>query len=135
MNSFDQNRSLRLLRNGLPANIRNDHIPVVKLFIKGTGQVWLISLIWSENERYGYGLIDLNDGEPRLGVIDLEVIQNTEAELGITIEVDENFVGKYPISAYASAAKLCGRFVEKDLVLRKCHALNLANNQTKRERE
>lgn len=93
----------RLLVNGRQPDI--DHIPVVKFFNPVGAGTWLAT----EPDRDGdtcFGLADL--GFPELGPFSLEELSSLRLPFGMHIERDMFFVGAFPISAYAEAARQAG---------------------------
>ncbi|CAO4135931.1 hypothetical protein OFEAOIEE_LOCUS3678 [Methylorubrum extorquens] len=59
-----------------------------------------------------FGLCDLGVGEPELGYVSLDELKEVSAGLGIGLERDLSFKGRYPISVYARAARAAGRLLE-----------------------
>lgn len=102
----------QLIKNGQPNETGKDHVPVVKLFLRGTGNIWLLTEIDPENLLCAFGLSDLANGQPILGEIDLSNIMQIKNAQGMTVERDVYFSGKYPISIYEKAAKHFGYIVE-----------------------
>ncbi len=113
MKLFTLEQYNQLIENGKPANCDKDHVPVVKLFIPGTGCTWLLNEI-DQTAPLAFGLCDLNHGFPELGYIDLNELASIETPLGLTVERDEHFTGRYPMSIYAEAARIRRYIVEDD---------------------
>lgn len=107
----------QLIKNGLPENRDQDHHPVAKLLLPGTGCTWLLTEIDSEDTNIAFGLCDLGMGFPELGYVDLDEIASVKTRLGLSIERDSDFKGKYPISVYASAARVQSQITEDDAIL------------------
>lgn len=108
----------QLLQNGSPENRAKDHVPVVKLFFPGTSCTWLLTEIDPEELRLAFGLCDLGMGFPELGYVDLDELDSVK--IGLTrmgVERDLHFESKYPISVYASAARMCEHITEHDTIL------------------
>lgn len=103
-----------LCKNGTMQEKGKDHIPVVKLFLRNTGCIWLITEIDPENLYLGFGLYDLADGSPKLGNIDLSTVTKMTNNDGLPVERDIYFTGKYPISMYETAAKHLGYITDVD---------------------
>jgi Protein of unknown function (DUF2958) len=91
-------------------NRGKDHPPVVKLFLPGTGFTWLLTELDPEDEDSAFGLCDLGMGFPELGYVYLPEI--LELSTPFKVERDLNFEGKYPISVYASAARVVDHITE-----------------------
>lgn len=99
----------KLLLNALADG--NDHAPVVKISLRGTPAVWLLSEADPDFENRLFGLCDLGMGEAELGFVDLDEIIAVSLELGLTIERDDTFVTDVPISVYAQRAREAGCIV------------------------
>lgn len=93
-----------LLANG--ANSDADHMPVVKLFDPCGAATWLLTELDPEDEDTLFGLCDLGMGFPELGTVSLAELQSVKGRLGLGIERDLFFQGRYPISVYAEAASV-----------------------------
>ena len=106
----------QLLKNG--SNSDKDHPPVVKLFTPDAQCTWLISEINPKDSEMAFGLCDLGFGEPELGYIYLPEIQNLRGKLGLPVERDYSFDGKYPMSVYADAARKSCMVTESETALR-----------------
>lgn len=88
-----------------------DAAPVIKLFTPDAGATWLISEMAEDGDTL-FGLCDLGMGEPEMGYVSLSEISSVRGRLGLPVERDVSFVGKWPLSAYAKAATRAGRIVE-----------------------
>lgn len=79
-----------------------DHIPVVKLFLPGTGATW----IFTEMEPDGllFGLCDVGHGSPELGYASLEELEEIKAR-GLGVERDLYFSTDKPLSVWTEAAR------------------------------
>ena len=108
----------QLIKNGSPENREKDHIPVVKLFMPGTGATWLLTEIDPEQPDLAFGLCDLGMGFPELGYVCLDELLSVRTKLGLGVERDSSFVGKYPISVYAGAARACQQIAEDETILK-----------------
>jgi len=86
--------------------------PVVRLFMPGTAGIWLLTELDPRDPDLAFGLCDLGLGCPELGYISLWELTNVQSSLGLTIEVDEHFVGTRPLSVYTEAARIAGSIVE-----------------------
>ena len=102
----------KLVKNGLPENRDQDHPPVVKLFLPGTGCTWLLSEIECEENLIAFGLCDLGMGFPELGSVDINELISIRNCFGLTVERDVSFEGKYPLSKYADAARAAQRIID-----------------------
>ena len=103
------------LREQLIANGKrrdDDHVPVVKFFNPVGAATWLVTEMDAEDNDYLFGLADLGMGFPELGGISLSELQSYRGPLGLGIERDLYFKPRYPISVYASAARMAERIVE-----------------------
>ena len=100
----------KLLRNG--ARPGADHIPPLKLFDPNGAGTWLIAEMDPEAPDRLFGL-----GQPRLasppevGVVSLAEMERYRRRFGIGIERDRHFVGRFPLSIYAEAARRAGHIV------------------------
>lgn len=92
----------QLLANG--RDPEHDHFPVVKLFDPCGAATWLISAIEPDDEDILFGLCDLGLGFPELGSVRLSELESVRGRLGLGIERDLYFEGKYPLLVYAEAA-------------------------------
>lgn len=98
-----------LLANGREPE--RDHHPVLKLFNPAGPATWLICAMEADGDTL-YGLCDLGFGEPELGYVSLDELKEVSAGLAIGLERDRSFIGRYPISVYARAARAAGRILE-----------------------
>jgi len=117
-------QSEQLIKNGSPDNRDKDHVPVIKLFLPGTGCTWLLTEIDPDEPSLAFGLCDLGMGFPELGYVDLDELGSIKTRLGLGVERDISFKGKYPISVYASAARACKQIAEDENILNR-YAQNL----------
>lgn len=107
----------QLKTNGLPENYGQDHFPVVKFFMPGTGCTWLLTDIDPEDDNIAFGLCDLGMGFLELGYVDLDELGSVKNRFGLRVERDISFKGKYPISVYADAAREVQQITEDDAIL------------------
>lgn len=103
MQLFLKNQHEQLLKNGRNSN--GDHTPVVKLFTPDAQCTWLLTDIDPEDQDIAFGLCDLGLGFPELGNVYLPDLRRVRGQLGLPIERDRSFEGKFPISVYAEAAR------------------------------
>jgi Protein of unknown function (DUF2958) len=115
MKLITQAQRHRLLRNGETPDA--DPMPVVKLFTPDAGCTWLLACIDPEDPDLAFGLCDLGLGFPELGPVSLTELRTLRGRLGLPVERDKGFEGRYPISVYAEAAWRARRITtsEKDL--------------------
>lgn len=97
-----------------------DHAPVVKLYSQYGKAIWLLSELDSTN-NIAFGLCDLGQGLTELSYVSLEHLESIKhARLKVPmVEMDTNFVSKYPMSVYAEAAKMVKRITEDDEILKR----------------
>ena len=105
----------RLLANGAAAG-ESDHLPVVKLFDPAGAATWLLTEMMPDGDSL-FGLCDLGFGCPELGYVSLAEIERVTGPFGLGIERDRHFVGRFPLSVYAEAARLAGRITECERLL------------------
>jgi Protein of unknown function (DUF2958) len=115
MKLITQAQRQRLLRNGEIPDA--DPMPVVKLFTPDAGCTWLLASLDPEDPDLAFGLCDLGLGFPELGPVSLAELRALRGRLGLPVERDKGFEGRYPISVYAEAAWQAQRITtsEKDL--------------------
>jgi hypothetical protein len=103
----------KLLANGELAKIRTDidPMPVLKLFAPWGQQVWLISEMSPDDNDVLFGLVDLGDGDPEVGMIILSELSAIEGLGGLRVEVDRYFRPNRTLNAYASDAAEAGKFI------------------------
>jgi hypothetical protein len=113
----------RLLANG--ANRDADHVPVLKLFDPTGAATWLITEMDPEQPDILFGLCDLGMGFPELGSVSLTELESVTGRLGLGIERDLDFEGRFPLSVYAEAALIARRITEdEDLLTEAAAALS-----------
>lgn len=117
MKFFTKPQLQQLLENGSPEQRDKDHIPVVKLFTPDANCTWLLTEIDPEQPDLAFGLCDLGMGFPELGYVCLDELAEVKGQLGLPIERDLFFTGKYPISVYADAARYKQCITTDDSVL------------------
>ena len=105
-----QDQRERLIANG---QNRGDHVPVVKFFSPVGAATWLLSEL-DENGDTLFCLADLGFGCPELGSVSLSEIAAVTLPLGLSIERDFHFEGRFPLSVYADAARIIGRITEDE---------------------
>nr|WP_294846482.1 DUF2958 domain-containing protein [uncultured Sphingomonas sp.] len=103
-----QDQRARLIANG---QNRGDHAPVVKFFNPVGSGTWLFSELDEDNDTL-FGLCDLGFGCPELGSASLAEIAAVKLPFGLAIERDLHFEGRFPLTTYADAARLCGGITE-----------------------
>jgi hypothetical protein len=102
----------RLLANGREAHA--DHVPVVKFFSPLGEGVWLATELDADGDTL-FGLADL--GEPELGSFSLQEIASIRVPLGLGIERDLLFEGRFPLSVWAEPARQAGGIRAAERVL------------------
>ncbi|WP_298692050.1 DUF2958 domain-containing protein [uncultured Sphingomonas sp.] len=75
-----------------------DYVPVAKLFNPTGAGTWLISELDPET-GIAFGLCDL--GQPELGYISMDELEEFKGLAGIGIEQDIHWEGRMPLSHYA----------------------------------
>ena len=87
--------------------------PVVKFFSPVGAATWLSSEL-DEDGDILFGLCDLGFGCPEMGSASLAEITAVTLPFGLTIERDLHFEGRFPLTVYADAARLCGGITEDE---------------------
>lgn len=120
----------RLLANGQASlEAERDHTPVVKFFDPAGAATWLISELNPGEPDILFGLCDLGMGFPELGDVRFSELAVTKNRLGIDLERDLFFVGKFPLSVYAEAARHHERITEDEQHLKEAaHRLGLSDD-------
>jgi hypothetical protein len=108
MQLLTQEQCARLIANG---QCRGDHVPVVKFFSPVGAATWLFSELDEDGDTL-FGLCDLGFGCPEMGSASLAEIAAVTLPFGLTIERDLCFEGRFPLTVYAAAARLCGGITE-----------------------
>lgn len=117
---FDQ-----LLDNGRTRDA--DNVPVVRLFIPETRCIWLFTEIDPVEPDIAFGLCDLGAGRPELGSVSIRDLLGVRARMGLRVERDQTFTGKYPLYVYAEAARrtqaitVDDRFLQQAAIAFKIH--------------
>lgn len=105
-----QDQRARLIANG---KTQGDHAPVVKFFSPVSAATWLFSELDEDGDTL-FGLCDLGFGCPELGSASLAEIADVKLPLGLSIERDLHFEGRFPLTIYADAARTIGRITEDE---------------------
>jgi hypothetical protein len=113
MQLLTQDQRARLIANGLS---RCDHVPVVKFFNPVGSGTWLFSELDEDGDTL-FGLCDLGFGCPEMGSASLAEIAGVKLPFGLSIERDLHFEGRFPLTIYADAARLCGGITEDEALL------------------
>ncbi len=122
MNLFTDEQYQQLLKNGSEPD--KNYPPVAHLYMPWGNGEWLVSEIDPKFPQIAFGLCDLGTGHPELRYIDLVELQSVEiGPFQISVHNNSLFEGKYPMSVYASASKVCGRISRNEPLLRKLHAM------------
>jgi hypothetical protein len=93
-----------------------DPLPVVKLFNPMGAATWLATGL-DEDDDTMFGLSDLGFGTPELGFFSLSEIESVRLPGGLGIERDLFFAARFPLSAYAEAARIAVRITEAEALL------------------
>ena len=120
-----QDLRARLITNG---KSRGDHVPVVKFFNPVGSGTWLFSEL-DEDGDILFGLCDLGLGCPEMGSVSLAEIAAVTLPFGLTIERDLCFEGRFPLTIYADAARLCSGITEDEARL-EAAAIAIANENS-----
>jgi Protein of unknown function (DUF2958) len=105
-----QDQRASLIANG---KSRGDHVPVVKFFNPAGSGTWLFSEL-DEDGDILFGLCDLGFGSPEMGSASLAEIAAVKLPFGLAIERDLHFEGRFPLTIYADAARVCGGITEDE---------------------
>jgi len=131
MTLFTNAQYQKLLENGLPENRDKDHSPIIHLYLQCTNCEWLISELDPEDPNLAFGLCDLGMGFPELGYVSLEELQSVKVgPFGFTVSSNPLFVGTYPMSIYAEAARQVGRITRNEK-----HLQNALNAKLSRKKD
>jgi hypothetical protein len=103
-----QDLRARLIANG---KSRGNHMPVVKFFSPVGAATWLFSELDEDGDTL-FGLCDLGFGCPEMGRASLAEIADVKLPFGLSIERNLHFEGRFPLTIYADAARLCGGITE-----------------------
>ena len=93
-----------------------DPLPVLKLFNPCGAATWLATELDEDGDTL-FGLADLGFGCPELGYFSLSEIESVRLPGGLGIERDLYFEPRFPLSAYAEAARIAGRITEAEALL------------------
>jgi hypothetical protein len=105
-----QDLRARLIPNG---KSRGDHVPVVKFFNPVAAGTWLFSELDEDGDTL-FGLCDRGFGFSEMGRASLAEIMAVKLPFGLTIQRDLHFEGRFPLTIYADAARLCGGITEDE---------------------
>lgn len=122
MSLFTCSQYEQLLHNATFKYLNPDPQPVIKLHMERIGCTWLLTELHPENQHIAFGLSDLGMQSPELGPIDLAELTGLKLPLHISLERDDDFIGLYPLSVYARAARACGHITEDQDILRRYQA-------------
>ncbi len=116
----------QLLVNG--AHPGHDHVPLVALFVADGPGAWLISEIQPYNQSVVFGLMDYGFAVPKIGPFILSELEEL-SRLDVKVTRDPVFVGRYPLSVYAEAARVQGAItVIPSLLVAAAERLRLRRN-------
>ena len=99
----------KLLENG--RNPDQDHAPVLKIFDPCGAATWLFNELEDDGVTL-FGLCDLGFGFPELGYASLDELVSVRNALGLPLERDLHFEGKYPMSTYTREARAASAIVD-----------------------
>jgi Protein of unknown function (DUF2958) len=119
-----QDQRARLIANG---KRRGDHVPVVKFFNPVGSGTWLFSEL-DEDGDILFGLCDLGFGCPEMGSASLTEIAAVKLPFGLAIERDLHFEGRFPLTLYADAARVCGGITKDEARLEAAVAARAQEN-------
>ena len=113
-NALIANASAR--RDALANGVREpDPVPVVRFFNPLGAGTWLATEIDADDILFG--LADLGFGCPELGSFSLSELEAVRLPFGLGIERDIAFIGRFPLSVYAEAARQAGSLLLAERVL------------------
>ena len=107
MKLLTKEQRTKLLKNNETPD--DDKKPVVKLFSPVGAATWLLSSI--DKNDIAFGLCDLGMGEPELGFVSLQELQEIRLPLGLSIERDRHFRANKTLTQYADEARSAGRII------------------------
>ena len=107
---FTKEIRARLIANG-KAGRQLDHVPVVKIIDPGSPATWLFTELRPDDPDMLYGLIhdERNERSPTLGYASLARLSSDYGRFREPLQCDPDFAPRYPLSVYATAARLIGR--------------------------
>lgn len=114
MKIFTVDQQKKLIANGAVTAKDHDgseHMPVVKLFLPGSGCTWLLSELDPDDLDRAFGLCDLGMGEPELGYVSIAELLSVRSGWGLTVERDIWFTPKKTVVEYAAEARAAGRII------------------------
>ena len=101
----------------------SNHEPVVKIFSPVGSATWMLTAMNPADDDTMYGLCDLGMGFPELGYVTLSELEGMiipimpGAPIGMKLERDLYFEGRYPLTAYADAARQNGSITDDEKAL------------------
>ncbi|WP_137387902.1 DUF2958 domain-containing protein [Rhodoligotrophos defluvii] len=120
----------QLLANGRQPNV--DHVPIVKFFNPFGAGVWLATELEANGDTM-FGLADI--GYPELGSWSFEELRSIRLPFGMGIERDLLFIGDFPISVWADAARETGSIRDAErLLYRSARPLTRKSSDTETRR-
>ncbi|MCY1741465.1 DUF2958 domain-containing protein [Ensifer sp. SL37] len=99
----------QLILNNVTAR-DTDHIPVVKWFTPWANATWIITEM--EPDGRCFGLCDVGHGEPELGYVSVQELQDIRGPAGLRVERDLHFYTDKPLSVWTAAARAARRIVD-----------------------
>ena len=95
-----------------------NHVPLVEIFMTNTSCRFLLTELHPYDYDVAYGLCDFGKGNPEMGYVNIKKLQSPLNYLRLVrLRRNENFVGKYQISAYKAAAQSLGKITTDDEIL------------------
>ncbi len=120
----------QLLANGRQPDV--DHVPIVKFFNPFGAGVWLATELEADGDTM-FGLADI--GYPELGSWSFEELRSIRLPFGMGIERDLLFIGDFPISVWADAARETGSIRDAErLLYRSARPLTRKSSDTETRR-
>jgi len=93
----------QMIENGRKSNAgeRIDPLPIVKLFMPGTGWTWLLTEIDPDNHDRAFGVACNGYDDPEYGWVSISELSAVRGRMGLAVERDEWFNPAGPLSEYA----------------------------------
>jgi hypothetical protein len=93
-----------------------DPAPVLKLFNPCGSATWIATELDEDGDTL-FGMADLGFGCPELGRFSLWEIGRVRLPFGLTIERDEHFLTRHPLSVWAEKARELGSISQAEMAL------------------
>lgn len=112
--TYDQIRRLKRqwaeLEDARSRGASYDPKPVLKLFTPDAGATWLLAGL-SQDERTGWGAVDLGLGFVEVGEIDMAELNTLRGRLGLPVERDRWFTPSATLSVYQQEGARCSQLI------------------------